>query len=650
MCAIAVPEEVPTLRGTPAGYTRWEPTRLPGQTDEEACRAFYYVSPGEKRACYCRICFEAPKALKMGGGGGVYNFKLHLARMHPEFLTRADREALQQNDQLVVKRSRKSTTDMNGMRRIDEMLASCPGVELVEELALLVTMGGLPMRFVEAPALRSFIRALCPSMQGELPGRNAVSARVKKLHAFAMKDISERIARARAPLSAAQGRGLGELRNQCSVTLDEWTSTGVQSYMSTTVHFIDENWRLPVACSPLSRPHTAANLFEALRSNLKMGDLDVRDMTGITTDGASNVIAMTNDSRQQRVRCAAHGIQLALSCAANNAEFQAFMRPVNRFYAALAKSPQRREHLARELRAMGLPVLMPVYPVKTRWNSHYDALRRFVDIKPALGAFTHRVLGLTDQVELIALQVQAGCTFSAAPYVLETLQPFVHWTTRLSSSSSVTLSLVPRAIGELLALSETPIMTDDPHANVANELRARLAAELRRIFRNVLDPWSNDILFPVHIARFLDPRTIREVVIQAFPVDEEGDHVSAPYTRESVAIVKRTHGILKECLPCARIPERSHTWLDDDGVGPVVHEVADNFAAEMLKKDIHAYLQRTVGTATTPIHLRGGRQMHPTYPAWRSLPAVTWPCRRRQPNPSGFSPWRERLSAQCGPG
>jgi len=107
-------------------------------------------------------------------------------------------------------------------------------------------------------------------------------------------------------------------------------------------------------------------------------------LTGITADGARSVIAMTNGAEHQRVRCASHGIQLALSCAASNAEFQAFMAPVSRINA------QRRGALARELKRIGRPVLMPIYPARTRWNSHYDALRRFVDIEPALKGLAPR--------------------------------------------------------------------------------------------------------------------------------------------------------------------------------------------------------------------------------------------------------------------
>ena len=156
-----------------------------------------------------------------------------------------------------------------------------------------------------------------------------------------------------------------------------------------------------------------------------------------------------------------------------------------------------------------MPVHMPVYPAKTRWNSHYDALRRFVDIYPALCATAGRVLGSMTAVQINQVLSLADATVLAAPYVLATLEPFVRRTTRLSAASTVALSLVPRAVGELLNLSMAPIVTGDYRSAVANVLRVRLADELRRIFAGVLNPLSGTVAPAVQIARFLDPRRQR---------------------------------------------------------------------------------------------------------------------------------------------
>jgi hypothetical protein len=156
-----------------------------------------------------------------------------------------------------------------------------------------------------------------------------------------------------------------------------------------------------------------------------------------------------------------------------HSDFQTLVKPVSCFYATLAKWSKRRAPLARELRARNLRVLMPVYRVKTPWNSHYDALRRFVNIKPALDAVPLDVLGISQSSDGYDLAAQSDATFAAAPYVPETLEPFVRWTTVLSAASSVTISLVPCAVNELLALAESPMTMGGSRARVANELPAQ---------------------------------------------------------------------------------------------------------------------------------------------------------------------------------
>jgi hypothetical protein len=40
------------------------------------------LCPDAERVCYCRLCFETPTVLKLGAGGGIYHFKVHLFRHH----------------------------------------------------------------------------------------------------------------------------------------------------------------------------------------------------------------------------------------------------------------------------------------------------------------------------------------------------------------------------------------------------------------------------------------------------------------------------------------------------------------------------------------------------------------------------------------
>lgn len=584
---------------------RWSPARAPGQTDAQVYAAFFQLCPENVRICYCNICFKTPDPIKLGGGGGIHNFKRHLWHCHPEFLTKEDRDTQRRNPHSSQKRARLSKNDGATFRKIDEVFGCSSDSDLVDNLARLVACGGLPLRFVSSPALHSFLDAQGIAEQDELPGRKAIAARINRIYESAMKDIAGRLNRAMEPLPfEINTAALLKLRNCCSVTLDEWTSTGVKPYMSTTIHFIDENWRLqsfPIACSPLPHPHTTPNLRQALQQNLDSvvaagyedPGLAVHELVGIVTDGARNVMGITNDSPQQRMRCVAHGIQLALANAAERADFNEFMKPVSCYYAALAKSSQRRERLACELRARNLPVLMPIYPVKTRWNSHYDALRRFVDIKPALDAIPVEELGISFSLDVYDLIAHSTATFIGAPYVLETLEPFVRWTSLLSANSSVTISLVPRAVNELWNLAKCAITAGGSRANMANKLRIELKEQLWRVFRDVLEPPLDVGLPLVHLARFLDPRTVNEVILRSNQDDMENGRPSAMPTAGSVAMVKRILADLKKRLPRKQETTELPSWICDDDGDNLADDIEDKELKKVLARDIHKYLEQT---------------------------------------------------------
>jgi hypothetical protein len=272
------------------------------------------------------------------------------------------------------------------------------------------------------------------------------------------------------------------------------------------------------------------------------------------------------------------------------------MKPVSCYYAALAKSSQRREMLARELRARNLPVLMPVYPVKTRWNSHYDALRRFIDIKAALDAIPVEDLGIPWSLDVYDLIAESTATFIGAPYVLETLEPFVRWTNLLSASSAVTISLVPRAVNELWDLAKCPITAGGSRASMANRLRAELKEQLWRIFRDVLEP-SLDVGLPLaHLARFLDPRTVNEVIVRPNQDDVDNGRSSVVPTTDSVAMIKRVLADLTTRLPRKQETIELPSWICDDVDDSLAEENEDKELKRALARDIHKYLEQTTET------------------------------------------------------
>ena len=53
----------------------------------------------------------------------------------------------------------------------------------------------------------------------------------------------------------------------CSITTDIWSSQSLHSFISATVHFIDDNWQskmVVLACFPFDESHTAQHIADVL--------------------------------------------------------------------------------------------------------------------------------------------------------------------------------------------------------------------------------------------------------------------------------------------------------------------------------------------------------------------------------------------------
>ena len=79
-----------------------------------------------------------------------------------------------------------------------------------------------------------------------------------------------------------------------AATMDMWTSTANHSYLSYTIHFINEMLELKSYCLdtvPLFADHNGTNLSEILQEVLSNWRLDPGKLVATTTDNGSNFIA-----------------------------------------------------------------------------------------------------------------------------------------------------------------------------------------------------------------------------------------------------------------------------------------------------------------------------------------------------------------------
>jgi len=115
-----------------------------------------------------------------------------------------------------------------------------------------------------------------------------------------------------------------------------------------------------------------------------------RQPSALVSDNESVMISLAKELKWPRVGCAAHLVALAVSDALGSEELQS----VFAFVTTIAKSYRygnRRDWLRSACEARKIRALRPLLPVKTRWSSLHDAVKRLLHLSEAirLVAATH---------------------------------------------------------------------------------------------------------------------------------------------------------------------------------------------------------------------------------------------------------------------
>ena len=128
---------------------------------------------------------------------------------------------------------------------------------------------------------------------------------------FSQNYIPEIYQSEKARIAAAMARGLKNF----SLTTDGWTSRANHSYITHTVHYIDELWNLQahlLDTAEMPLEHTGVNLADELKDSLARWDLKDDDLVSITTDNARNIVCATEILSWPRFGCLALTLQIGV--------------------------------------------------------------------------------------------------------------------------------------------------------------------------------------------------------------------------------------------------------------------------------------------------------------------------------------------------
>lgn len=173
------------------------------------------------------------------------------------------------------------------------------------DIAIYFVTGNLPFNHIETKAFRRFMKARDPKVT--VRSRSSLVKTTIPLLQRNLVEAKDKLLEEHLPKIPG-----------AAFTSDIWSSRGQNSYVSLTMHFIDNKWELHnlvMGCRHLEDPnHTADVIREKVDSLLEEIPLPADATVTFTTDGASSMVKAMRVSPliQEHIVCVCHTISNAI--------------------------------------------------------------------------------------------------------------------------------------------------------------------------------------------------------------------------------------------------------------------------------------------------------------------------------------------------
>ena len=215
---------------------------------------------------------------------------------------------------------------------------------------------------------------------------------------------------------------IDELKNAktVAVTTDGWTPRATESYVTITAHYISPEWQLKscvLQTRLLHASHTGVNIAAVLVGSLIEWEPWLpHQLQPIITDNAANmVVAVREASMAPHIACFAHTVNLAAQKPLDIPQVQRLQGPIRIVVSFLQKSTTATHLLSEKHKLLSIPSHKLINDVKTRWNSTYDMVTRYVEQQWAIAA----------TLQCPELQKQSVHTLNNTDVILAQLLPTV---------------------------------------------------------------------------------------------------------------------------------------------------------------------------------------------------------------------------------
>jgi hypothetical protein len=225
--------------------------------------------------------------------------------------------------------------------------------------------------------------------------------------------------------------------NYIAVTTDMWTSKTNSSFTGLTGHFWSEAKECLVSrrldCARFFGSHTSEAITSELDKMLHFFDIKEK-VVSATADHASNEKKAIKDLGINYIGCYAHDLNLVVQDAIKSSpELTDLREKVSEVVTITRRSPPAKDRFEACQKTAGYPDLRKLKQhVPHRWNSLYEMLQRFLDLKSAV------VLFLADET---SIQINSE-NWSSISALVHILKPLYDVTTELCAEKHTSVSKV----------------------------------------------------------------------------------------------------------------------------------------------------------------------------------------------------------------
>ena len=295
-----------------------------------------------------------------------------------------------------------------------------------------------------------------------------------------------------------------------AMTTDAWTNKSLQSFLSLTVHIINDDMEMmsfvPFVQYMEGEQHTGENILLRLENFLERLGLNREDLRKFNSmDNASNNKKCVRINNKLFIAnwCGNHTLALSVSdlfkikkvVYCPNVQIKEILRKCQKIAVFVRKSEQQKEELVEACKTMDVPFIIPVLANKTRWNSCYENIESNLKLKQPLLYLSNNDKSKDQKWRTRVLSL---VEFEAAEGINKALECIKKTTKLWETETSPTLHMVVRELINIRAVLKR--LCRDENEGV-REFASKLLKSVERRFKNC---GTKNIYYCM--GNFLDPR------------------------------------------------------------------------------------------------------------------------------------------------